>query len=60
MEAAGSSSTSAEESKLHLVFCTEEVCQQPPMSVCYQSELECREHCDPKCQLQASLLGSEN
>ncbi|RLN04112.1 uncharacterized protein C2845_PM13G23990 [Panicum miliaceum] len=88
MEAAGSNSTSAEESKLHLVFCIEEVCpagdrgaaasgiitsrehacyccQQPPMSVCYQSELECREHCqhcDPKCQLQlqASLLGSEN
>jgi hypothetical protein len=28
--------------------------------VCYQSELECREECDPKCQLQASLLGSEN
>ncbi|KAG2585328.1 hypothetical protein PVAP13_6KG383800 [Panicum virgatum] len=84
LQAPGSNSTSAEESKLHLVFCTREVCpagdlgaaapgvtsrepscyccQQPPMSVCYQSELECREHCqhcDPKCQLQASLLGSE-
>ncbi|CAL5068124.1 unnamed protein product [Urochloa decumbens] len=65
-KATTSNSTSIDESKVYIVFCTKEqcgtdicfCCQKPPARVCYKSDDECKAHCppcNPRCQFQLSV-----